>query len=162
MPLAFSPPCHSILDRPQRSFHRLSQSQIASAAVPGKDEYGRDLAFTGEGWKGAWDQTKDPRAAPVGLHPGRAQLDRMRGLHSQVGSIITHGTMHSRLPPHEGVANAKPPSNEMGSYFERCESTMPGDLLVRKTGVPIRARMAALIRQRSIDVNYLMTTFLRR
>jgi len=39
---------------------------------------------------------------------------------------------------------------------------MPGDLLVGRLEVPIRMRMAALIRQRSIDVNLLMSTFLRR
>ncbi len=156
MPVAFSQPCHPVIDRPRRTSGPYASPTVHNQSLwPGKDEYGRDVAFTGEGFKCAADVVSS--TSPSGLHPGRAKMDRMRSQHSQAGAIISYGTLHRKLPAFEPAS-----ASEMTAFFQKSEMTMPGDLLVHKTSLPIRLRMAALIRQRSMDVPALMSTFLRR
>jgi len=192
MPYAFSQPCHPVIDRPKRYPDRdpisgfpptraildfasnllTTNSPETNTQAPWlcreKDEFGRLVAPTGAGFKEAGDIVSRHSVAPRGLHPGRAKMDRMRAQHSMAGSIISGGTLHSKLQSFETLptfgASIRLPSSssEMLTYFQQSEAVMPGDLLMKKAHLPIRLRMAALIRQRTMDVPALMSTFLQR
>ena len=192
MPFAFSQPCHPVIDRPKSYPDRDPISgfpptranldlapHVQKALCPEtntqapwlvreKDEFGRLVAPTGAGFKEAGDIVSRHSVAPRGLHPGRAKMDRMRAQHSMAGSIISGGTLHSKLQSFETLptfgASIRLPSSssEMLAYFQQSEAVMPGDLLMKKAHLPIRLRMAALIRQRTMDVPALMSTFLQR
>ena len=192
MPFAFSQPCHPVIDRPKSYPDRDPISgfpptranldlapNVQKALCPEtntqapwlvreKDEFGRLVAPTGAGFKEAGDIVSRHSVAPRGLHPGRAKMDRMRAQHSMAGSIISGGTLHSKLQSFETLPTFKASrrlpssSSEMLAYFQQSEAVMPGDLLMNKPRLPIRLRMAALIRQRTMDVPALMSTFLQR
>ena len=105
------------------------------------DEFGRLIAFTGDGFLNAGD---------IITHTNNS------GVFGQAGSIISYGK--SSVPPTEPL-----PDHSHKKYtFSMSEQTMPGDLLTRKSGLPIKSRMAALIRQRSLDMAGLMMDFLKR
>ena len=117
------------------------KAQAASAPSPERDEYGRLIAHTGEGFKEAGDII--------------TYAKKTSGF-DMAGQIISYGK--SSIPKKEPL-----PENSAKLYnFGMDETTLPGDLLVRKSGLPIKKRMAALIRQRSLDMAGLMMDFLKR
>ena len=76
-----------------------------------KDEYGRILASTAEGFKtGADIVRRAPHASKAGLNPGRVQMDRSRSMHSEAGSIISYGSLHSKLPTYTNIVGSVPAS----------------------------------------------------
>jgi hypothetical protein len=117
--------------------------QNASAPPPqgARDEYGRLIEFTGTGFKDAGDIIT---------------YAKKTGAFEQAGSIISYGK--TSVPPKAPL----PETSHKKYTFGMDEATLPGDLLVRKSGLPIKSRMAALVRQRSIDLAGLMHDFLVR
>ena len=73
---------------------------------------------------------------------------------------------HKSLPYASMSKPSTPPAKSANTAINLMlstnETTMPGDLLVRKSGLPIAKRMAALIRQRSLDMASLITDALKR
>lgn len=85
-------------------------------------------------------------------------------MHSTAGSLISYGAIDNQY-----IKSYKPPPPQTASnntainlLLATDENTMPGDLLVRKSGLPITSRMAALIRQRSLDMHLLINDCLKR
>ena len=115
-------------------------------AAPGrKDEFGRLIEFTGTGFLTAGDRitmTKGPKFS---------------GAYNQGGMLISYGTSsnHQRRPLEDG-------SDVKARLLGMSEETLPGDLLIRKSGLPIKSRMAAIIRQRSLDIATVVMDFLER
>ena len=106
-----------------------------------RDEFGRLIAFTGTGFQEAGDIITYAKGS---------------GAFNQAGSIISYGK--SSIPAKEPL----PETSAKKYNFGMNEATLPGDLLMRKSGIPVKKRMAALIRQRSIDMATLMADFLKR
>ena len=106
-----------------------------------RDEFGRLIAFTGDGFKEAGDMIT---------------YAKKTGAFDQAGSIISYGK--SSIPPKEPLPDYSPKKYVFGMD----EATLPGDLLLRKSSLPIKSRMAALIRQRSLDMALLIMDFLKR
>ena len=108
-----------------------------------KDEFGRLIRFTGTGFKEAGDR--------IVLGP------KFSGAYDQADMLVSYGTAtkvdRKKLDKQSDV---------VGRMLGMDESTLPGDLLVRKSSLPIAGRMAAIIRQRSIDVATLFLDFLQR
>ena len=108
-----------------------------------KYEFGRLIRFTGTGFKEAGDR--------IVLGP------KFSGAYDQAGMLVSYGTAtkvdRKKLDKQSDV---------VGRMLGMDESTLPGDLLVRKSSLPIAGRMAAIIRQRSIDVATLFLDFLQR
>jgi hypothetical protein len=107
-------------------------------------------------------------AAPgtQGLHSGgHNHMQRSRGLHSMAGTLINPAvTIYARpdRPAQPGSSGGASNNTAVSHTLSTDETTLPGDLLVRKSGLPIASRMAALIRQRSLDVASLISDYLRR
>jgi len=120
---------------------KASEGGSPSQARGGRDEYGRLIEFTGSGFYEAGDIIT---------------YAKKTGAFNQAGSIISYGK--STVPPKEPLPDYSPKKYVFGMD----ETTLPGDLLLRKSGLPIKSRMAALIRQRSIDMATLMMDFLQR
>ena len=116
------------------------KAQPASTS-PQKDEFGRIIEFSGTGFKTAGDIIT---------------YAKKTGAFDQAGSIISYGK--TSVPPRQPL----PENSAKKIVFGMDETTLPGDLLVRKSGLPIKSRMAALIRQRSLDMAGLMLDFLKR
>ncbi len=108
-----------------------------------KDEFGRLIRFTGTGFKEAGDR--------IVLGP------KFSGAYDQAGMLVSYGTQ----PQRERKQLAET-SDVKARMLGMDEATLPGDLLVRKSSLPIAGRMAAIIRQRSIDVAQLFLDFLQR
>ena len=117
------------------------KSQAASPGTPEKDEFGRIIEFSGTGFKTAGDIIT---------------FQKKTGTFGQAGEIISYGK--STVPRTQPL----PENSAKTRVFGMDETTLPGDLLVRKSGLPIKSRMAALIRQRSLDMAGLMLDFLKR
>jgi len=109
----------------------------------GKDEFGRLIKFTGTGFKTAGDR--------IVMGP------KFSGAYDQGGMLISYGTQPQRERKNLGET-----SDVLQRMLGMDEATLPGDLLTRKSSLPIKGRMAALIRQRSIDVATLFLDFLQR
>jgi len=109
----------------------------------GKDEFGRLIRFTGTGFKEAGDR--------IVMGP------KFSGAYDQAGMLVSYGTQ-----PHRERKQLAETSDVKARMLGMDEATLPGDLLVRKSSLPIAGRMAALIRQRSIDVATLFIDFLQR
>ena len=147
---------------------------IRGPKSPNHDEFGRLLKPTGDGFLGgqdiAWADPSlaakmgvafPPHASPYREHNNRAM--RSRGLHSNAKSLITYGVSERDLSPTRGSPPKSPPqSTAFNLMLSTNEMTMPGDLLLRKSGLPIKQRMAALVRQRSLDMASLITDALKR
>ena len=119
------------------------KAQAGTPTSPEKDEFGRIIQFSGTGFKEAGDIIT---------------YAKKTGTFGQAGDIISYGS--SSVKP----AAPKPidPHSAKNRVFTMDETTLPGDLLIRKSGLPIKSRMAALIRQRSLDMAGLMMDFLKR
>lgn len=115
----------------------------ATHTPPEKDEFGRIIQFSGTGFKEAGDIIT---------------YAKKTGTFGQAGQIISYGKS-SVPPPAPKPIDTNSAKNRV---FSMDEATLPGDLLVRKSGLPIKSRMAALIRQRSLDLPGLMMDFLKR
>lgn len=136
------------------------------------DEYGRRREFVGTGWKTGGDRIEyKSRAKPITMADLAAanSRGRSRAMHSSIGALITYGASDNFLPAKPALM-AKPQTTmpqeskntAINLMLSMDETTMPGDLLVRKSGVPILKRMAALVRQRSLDMHLLINDFLQR
>jgi hypothetical protein len=117
------------------------KAETGSPSSPPRDEFGRLIEFTGTGYKTAGDVITYTKTGSA---------------FDQAGSIISYGK--SNIPPKMPL----PDNSAKTRVFGMDETTLPGDLLVRKSGLPIKKRMAALIRQRSLDLAGLMMDFLKR
>ena len=106
-----------------------------------KDEFGRLVGHTGKGFLEAGD-----------IITYKAK----QGAFEQAGAIISYGK--SSIPAKQPL----PENSAKTRVFGMDETTLPGDLLLRKSSLPIKSRMAALIRQRSLDMAGLMQDFLKR
>ena len=121
--------------------NKLKSELAEQPASPERDEYGRLIQHTGTGFKEAGDII--------------TYAKKTSGF-DMAGQIISYGK--SGIPKKEPL-----PENSAKLYnFSMDETTLPGDLLLRKSGLPIKKRMAALIRQRSLDMAGLMMDFLKR
>ena len=121
--------------------NKLKSELAEQPASPERDEYGRLIQHTGTGFKEAGDII--------------TYAKKTSGF-DMAGQIISYGK--SGIPKKEPL-----PENSAKLYnFGMDETTLPGDLLLRKSGLPIKKRMAALIRQRSLDMAGLMMDFLKR
>lgn len=107
-----------------------------------KDEFGRLIRFTGTGYKTAGDR--------IIIGP------KFMGAYDQAGMLVSYGTQPKRERTTAETSDVK------ARMLGMDEATLPGDLLIRKSGLPIKGRMAAIIRQRSIDVATLFLDFLQR
>ena len=136
------------------------------------DEFGRRKEFVGTGWKTGGDRIeyKNSKGSPPTMAEIAAANNRgrARATHSSIGALITYGASDNFLPSKQGTPSAQSPSPQKSAkaavnlMLSTDESTMPGDLLVRKSGLPIAKRMAALIRQRSLDMHLLINDYLQR
>ena len=188
----FAPANHPILDRPKvhgvghagLTSSAESAFAVATAARPGHDEYGRLIASTADGFKTAADDIRPANTAVPSIHElarGSEGQARSRAMHSQVAHIISHGSFNRQRSPKredghshkldagrrdryggDAKLQALAEGDSVARHLAMDETTMPGDLLVRKPGIPVQKRMAALIRQRAIDLNRLFIDFLRR
>ena len=125
-----------------------------------KDEFGRLISFTGNGFLTAGDR--------ISYNKGPA----FSGAYGQAGMLVSYGATPARGEKGDHVKKSPPKDpHERKGYidgdvkarlFAMDETTMPGDLLVRKSGLPIKGRMAALVRQRSLDLATVILDFLAR
>ena len=117
--------------------------QASELSPPEKDEFGRLIRFTGTGFKDAGDR--------VMMGP------KFSSAYDQAGMLVSYGTQ-----PQRNQKKLSETSSAKARMLGMDEATLPGDLLVRKSGLSITSRMAALIKQRSIDVPTLVMDFLQR
>ena len=79
---------------------------------------------------------------------------------------IAYGKLHKQLevhvPDRKYEGGGRLVGDGVSRFLAMDETTMPGDLLLRKSSLSIHSRMAALIRQRGIDVETLFRSFLQR
>eukprot|EP00325_Prymnesiales_sp_UTEX-LB-985_P015052 CAMPEP_0174754688 /NCGR_PEP_ID=MMETSP1094-20130205/105868_1 /TAXON_ID=156173 /ORGANISM="Chrysochromulina brevifilum, Strain UTEX LB 985" /LENGTH=520 /DNA_ID=CAMNT_0015960567 /DNA_START=14 /DNA_END=1577 /DNA_ORIENTATION=- len=129
----------------------------AGPQAPLKDEFGRLIEFTGEGYQTAGDR--------IMYHSGKNSSTSKNALapvtdapYGQGGALISYGSTPARKPKEPLPAD----SSVKDRILNTNEKTLPGDLLVRKSGLSIESRMAALIRQRSIDMPTVILDFLHR
>jgi len=135
------------------AMNRLKSQVVASGApvadsAPERDEFGRLVAFTGTGFKNAGDIVS---------------FKSLTAVFGAAGDVITYGQGTVKPVGSSGFVKPTGPPQSFKEYT--CgmdEATLPGDLLVRKSGLPIKSLMAALIRQRSLDMAGLMLDFLQR
>jgi len=179
MVYSFAAPTHSIIDRPSRQPQNYPEAPT-TYHPSSKDEFGRYIDATSLGWKHGGDIIEN--TAPFDVPYAGQGASRSRAMHSNAASIISYGAFqkqrrqvpeNARFQKMQGSRkceapepHAKEAALSQGGSIERFlvmdESTMPGDLLIRKSSLPIRSRMAAVIRQRSIDMTDRITAFLRR
>lgn len=126
------------------------KAQSADTASPIRDEFGRLIEFTGEGYQTAGDRIMY-KSGKNSISPGYEE-----GAYGQGGMLISYGSTPVRKPKALADGGVK------DRILYTNETTLPGDLLVRKSGLPIHSRMAALIRQRSIDMPTCILDFLQR
>lgn len=181
MPLAIASPTMNASRSPDRPETRPGVGKESpfryvhrSANNPGYDSFGRLLQPFGDGRridaqpfrapipvtgeKAAVWLTNNLAPAPHDEHSSRVM--RGRAQNSSAASLITYGAADGRV-----AARSSPrarPNMAVDLMNTTSEATLPGDLLVRKSGLPIRTRMGALVRQRSIDVSSLIIDYLQR
>ena len=130
----------------------------------GRDEFGR-IATATSAEPVTTHQYSKPQLGPLHAN-AEFQNKQLRGrsLNSTAGSLITYGALNQG-GTRPGLRESPPPARPntaVNLMLSTDETTLPGDLLVRKHGLPIKMRMAALVRQRSLDLASLFVDYLSR
>ncbi len=106
---------------------------------PEKDEFGRLVSHT-----------------LTMVDPAAVQSPGPSSPYDSVGFLVSYGA--SVKPAHKPL----PEGDARTRIFGMSERTLPGDLLARASDQPISERIAALVRQRSLDLTTLIGDYLRR